>query len=65
MLFFMLLSLLRSGGSCSRKNQRSEKILDGMGFEPATLGIESAVTDYSATNVTVPKGCCWVLMGCG
>ena len=47
------------------KNWRLGKMLEGMGFEPATLGKRSAVTDCSATNGTIPKGCCWVLMRCG
>ena len=40
------------------------KILEGMWFEPASLGIRSAVTDCSATIGTGSEGCCWVLMEC-
>ena len=47
---------IKEWGILFEKKSEVGKILEGMGFEPATLGIRSAVTDYSATNVTVPKG---------
>ena len=44
------------------KKSEVGKLLEGMGFEPASLGIRSAVTDCSATIDTGSEGCCWFLM---
>ena len=45
------------------KKSKVGKILEGMGFEPATLGNRSVVTDCSATIGTGSEDCCWVFMG--
>ena len=64
-LVFYVVVFIKEWGILFEKKSVVGKILEDMGFEPGTLRIETAVTDCSATNVTVPKGCCWVLMGCG
>ena len=50
-------------GDLVREKLEVGKILQGLGFEPATLGIVSAVTDCSAISDTGSEGCCWLLMG--